>query len=125
MQCTHGQTILPKIKAILAEEKPSGKQRSTMTVAKTMCHYFVQCGSGSAPYGENHLSGCDANLKSAWDIGEGLSLCEVVQEVQEINAQRRQRAPGHAFSSASSNDLKLRADPASWPRHSADPDRGI
>lgn len=96
-----------------------------MTVAKTMCHYFVQCGSGSAPYGENHLPGCDANLKSAWDIGEGLSLCEVVQEVQEINAQRRQRAPGHAFSSASSNDLKLRADPASWPRHSADPDRGI
>ena len=39
-------------------------------------------------------------------------LFEVIQKVREINAQRRQRAPGHVFSGASSNDLELRADPA-------------
>ena len=39
-------------------------------------------------------------------------LFEVIQKVREINAQRRQQAPGHVFSGASSNDLELRADPA-------------
>lgn len=39
-------------------------------------------------------------------------LFEVVQKVREINAQRRQKAPGYKFTGSSSDELELSADPA-------------
>lgn len=39
-------------------------------------------------------------------------LFEVVQKVQEVNAQRRLHAPGRTFTGTSSNDLELKASPA-------------
>ena len=48
----------------------------------------------------------------AYGIPGRARLFEVIQKVREINAHRRQRAPGHVFSGASSNDLELRAAPS-------------
>lgn len=39
-------------------------------------------------------------------------LFEVVQKVKEANARRRQNAPNHAFTGASSDDRELKANPA-------------
>ena len=39
-------------------------------------------------------------------------LFEVVQRVKEVNAERRYRAPGHAFTGASCSDPELKASPA-------------
>ena len=39
-------------------------------------------------------------------------LFEVVQRVKEVNAERRYRAPGHAFTGASCSAPELKASPA-------------
>lgn len=48
----------------------------------------------------------------AYGIPGRARLFEVVQKVQEVNAQRRLRAPGRTFTGASCSDLELKASPA-------------
>lgn len=48
----------------------------------------------------------------AYGIPGRARLFEVMQKVQEVNAQRRLRAPGRTFTGASRNDLELKASPA-------------
>ncbi len=48
----------------------------------------------------------------AYGISGRARLFEVVQRVKEVNALRRSRAPGKAFSGSSWDDRALRADPA-------------
>ncbi len=48
----------------------------------------------------------------AYGIPGRARLFEVVQKVAEVNALRRQRAPGRQFAGASSHDPEVRADPA-------------
>ena len=51
------------------------------------------------------------SLKS-YGIPGRARLFEVVQKVGEVNALRRQRAPGHKFSGSSCQDPELKKDPA-------------
>ena len=48
----------------------------------------------------------------AYGISGRARLFEVVQRVAEVNAQRKQNAPGRQFSGSSWNDLEIRQDPA-------------
>ena len=48
----------------------------------------------------------------AYGIPGRARLFEVVQKVQEVNAQRRLRAPGRTFTGTSCSDLELKASPA-------------
>ena len=48
----------------------------------------------------------------AYGIPGRARLFEVVQKVAEVNAQRRQKAPGRQLTGASSHDPEVRADPA-------------
>lgn len=48
----------------------------------------------------------------AYGISGRARLFEVVQKVSEVNAQRRQRAPGRQFTGSSWNDPELKANPA-------------
>lgn len=47
----------------------------------------------------------------AYGISGRARLFEVVQRVGQVNAERRSRAPGRAFSGASFNDVELKASP--------------
>ena len=48
----------------------------------------------------------------AYGISGRARLFEVVERVKEINAQRRQKAPGRCFIGSSTDDLRLRQDPS-------------
>jgi DNA polymerase V len=48
----------------------------------------------------------------AYGISGRSRLFEVVQRVREVNAERRRKAPGRAFSGASFNDIELKSSPA-------------
>jgi DNA polymerase V len=48
----------------------------------------------------------------AYGIPGRARLFEVVQKVQQLNAQRQRRAPGHTLNGSSWNDIALRADPS-------------
>ncbi len=47
----------------------------------------------------------------AYGISGRARLFEVVQKVNEVNAQRRRKAPGRSFSGASFNDQQVKAEP--------------
>jgi DNA polymerase V len=48
----------------------------------------------------------------AYGIPGRARLFEVVQKVQQLNAQRQRRTPGHTLNGSSWNDIALRADPS-------------
>ena len=67
------------------------------------------CCGGSPSHRKNYLPGGHPIPKILWYLGRA-RLFEVVQKVAEVNARRRQAAPGRQLTGSSWNDPEVQRD---------------